>query len=53
LTEASLAEIDRCNHDFKQTGHTDYSFQAIDLDTQLRIMKSWIWSVIEHVATAA
>ena len=53
LVEASLNEIEECNRDFKQTGHTNYSFQEIDLDTQLRIMERWIWSVIEHVAAAA
>jgi Zinc carboxypeptidase len=53
LAEASLTEIDQCNRDFKQTGCTNYSFQEIDLDTQLHIMKSWVWSVIEHVAAAA
>jgi Zinc carboxypeptidase len=53
LAEASLPEIDQCNRDFKQTGGTNYSFQEIDLDTQLHIMKSWVWSVIEHVAAAA
>jgi hypothetical protein len=52
LVGASLAEIDQCNRDFKQTGHTTYSFQEIDLDTQLCIMERWIWSVIEHVAAA-
>jgi hypothetical protein len=52
LTEASLAEIDRCNRDVKQTGQTSYSFQEIDLDTQLFIMRSWIWSVID-IAVAA
>jgi hypothetical protein len=53
LAEASLTEIDQCNRDFKQTGGTNYSFQEIDLDTQLHIMKSWVWSVIEHVTAAA
>lgn len=53
LTEASLAEIDRCNREFKQTGRTNYSFQEIDLNTQLRIIKSWVWSVIDRVAAAA
>ena len=46
LVEASLTEIDQCNRDFKQTGSTSYSFQEIDLDTQLYIMKSWVWSVL-------
>ncbi len=45
LVEASLTEIDQCNRDVKQTGHTSYLFQEIDLETQLRIMKSWILSV--------
>ncbi|WNZ25551.1 hypothetical protein HJG54_23685 [Leptolyngbya sp. NK1-12] len=52
LTEASLAEIDQCNRDVKQAGHTSYSFQEIDLDTQLYIMKSWIWSVVDIAAAA-
>lgn len=52
LVEASLAEIDQCNRDVKQTGHTSYSFQEIDLDTQLLIMKSWILSVIDIAAAA-
>ncbi|MBD2091084.1 hypothetical protein H6F67_14615 [Microcoleus sp. FACHB-1515] len=52
LGQASLAEIDQCNRVFKQTGHTNYSFQEIALDTQLRIMRSWIWSVIKNVAAA-
>jgi hypothetical protein len=53
LVKASLAEIDRCNRDFEQTRHTSYSFQEINLDTQLCIMEKWIWSVIELVAAAA
>ncbi|WP_155823577.1 M14 family zinc carboxypeptidase [Gloeocapsa sp. PCC 7428] len=52
LAEASLTEIDQCNRDFKETGRTNYSFQEIDLDTQLYIMKSWIWSVVEQVTAA-
>ncbi|MBE9115425.1 hypothetical protein IQ249_05875 [Lusitaniella coriacea LEGE 07157] len=52
LAEASLAEIDQCNRDFKQTGRTSYSFQEIDLDTQLRIMENWVWTVTEQVAAA-
>ena len=47
LIGASLAEIDQCNRDVQQIGHTSYEFQEINLDTQLRIMKSWIWSVID------
>jgi Zinc carboxypeptidase len=53
LAEASLAEIDSCNRDFMQTGQSRYSFQEIDLDTQLRIMEGWIWSVINAVTSAA
>jgi hypothetical protein len=53
LAEASLTEIDQCNRDFKQTGQVSYSFQEIDLDTQLRIMEEWIWSVINMIASAA
>jgi hypothetical protein len=53
LAEASLVEIDQCNRDFKQTGQASYSFQEIDLDTQLRIMEGWIWSVINMVTSAA
>ncbi|MEA5502293.1 hypothetical protein VB735_04060 [Halotia wernerae UHCC 0503] len=53
LMEASLSKIDQCNQEFKQTGHTSYSFQEINLDTQLCIMERWIWSVIEQVAAAA
>ncbi|MGF1988839.1 MAG: M14 family zinc carboxypeptidase [Nostoc sp. ZfuVER08] len=52
LVEASLNEIDQCNRDVKQTGHTVYPFQEINLDTQLCIMKSWIWSVIDLAAQA-
>ncbi|MEM8614943.1 MAG: M14 family zinc carboxypeptidase [Cyanobacteria bacterium P01_H01_bin.105] len=47
LAEASLAKIDQCNRDVKQTGQTDYLFQEIELDIQLRIMTSWIGSVID------
>jgi hypothetical protein len=53
LAEASLTEIDQCNRDFKQTGQASYSFQEIDLDTQLRIMEEWIWSVINMIVSAA
>ncbi|MGB6296917.1 MAG: M14 family zinc carboxypeptidase [Rivularia sp. (in: cyanobacteria)] len=53
LADASLTKIDQCNRDFKEKGYTDYSFQEIDLDTQLRIMKNWILSVIEHIAAEA
>lgn len=52
LVEASLTEIDQCNRDVKQTGYTSYAFQEIDLDTQLRIMGNWVWSVADHVAAA-
>lgn len=52
LVEASLNEIDQCNRDVKQTGYTVYPFQEINLDTQLCIMKSWIWSVIDLAALA-
>ena len=52
LVEASLMEIDQCNRDFRQTGGTSYSFQEINLDTQIHIMKSWVWSAIEHIAAA-
>jgi hypothetical protein len=47
LTGASLAEIDQCNRDFKQTGHANCSFQEIDLNTQLCIMREWICSIIK------
>lgn len=50
LRRASLTEIDRCNQEVKQRGNTSYLFQEIDLDMQLRIMKSWIWSVINIAA---
>jgi Zinc carboxypeptidase len=50
LANTSLTEIDRCNSEFKQTGQTSYSFQEINLDTQLYILKSWIWSVLNEVA---
>lgn len=53
LADASLTKIDQCNRDFKEKGYTNYSFQEIDLDTQLRIMKNWILSVIEHIAAEA
>jgi hypothetical protein len=53
LAEASLTEIEQCNRDFKQTGSTSYSFQEIDLETQLSIMTSWIWSVTDRVVAAA
>lgn len=53
LADASLTKIDQCNRDFKERGYTNYSFQEIDLDTQLRIMKNWILSVIEHIAAEA
>jgi Zinc carboxypeptidase len=53
LAEASLTAIDQCNRDFKQTGQASYAFQEIDLDTQLRIMERWIWSVIDRVTAAA
>jgi hypothetical protein len=53
LADASLTKIDQCNRDFKEKGYTDYSFQEINLDTQLRIMKNWILSVIEHIAAEA
>lgn len=52
LIEALLTEIDLCNRDVKQTGHTSYLFQEIDLDIQICIMKSWILSVIDIAATA-
>jgi hypothetical protein len=54
LAEGSLTAIEQCNRDFKQTGQASYSFQEIALETQLRIMERWIWSVIDRVtATAA
>ncbi|MBE9098684.1 M14 family zinc carboxypeptidase [Vacuolonema iberomarrocanum] len=53
LAQASLAEIDQCNREVRQQGHTSYSFQEIDLDTQLRIMETWIGSVINQMAAIA
>jgi hypothetical protein len=52
LVGVPLTEIDQCNRDFRQTGHTSYPLQEIDLETQLYIMKSWIWSVVERLAVA-
>ncbi|MEO1145955.1 MAG: M14 family zinc carboxypeptidase [Cyanobacteria bacterium J06638_22] len=53
LAQAPLAEIYRCNQDVRRTGHTSYSFQEIDLDTQLRIMEAWIGAVIRQVSATA
>ena len=53
LPEDSLTEIDQCNRDVKQTGQTHYSFQEINLESQLHIMRSWIWSVVDRVAAAS
>jgi hypothetical protein len=53
LAEASLTEIEQCNRDFKQTGRSSYSFQEIDLETQLSIMTSWVWSVTDRVVAEA
>jgi hypothetical protein len=52
LIKASLTEIDHCNRDVKQTGYASYSFQEIDINTQLRIMGNWVWSVADRVAAA-
>ncbi len=52
LANTSLTEIDRCNSEFRQTGQTSYSFQEINLETQLYILKSWIWLVLNKVAAA-
>jgi hypothetical protein len=52
LVKDSLTEIDQCNREVKQTGQTSYSFQEIDLDTQLRIIGNWVWAVADHVAAA-
>ncbi len=53
LATASLSQIEQCNRDFKQTGSTSYSFKEIDLATQISIMTSWIWSVIDRVILAS
>jgi hypothetical protein len=53
LATASLSQIEQCNRDFRQTGSTSYSFQEIDLATQISIMTSWIWSVIDRVIVAS
>ena len=50
LAGASLAEIDQCNREVKQTGQTQYSFQEISLETQLHIMKTWIWLVCTQLS---
>ncbi|MGJ5676502.1 MAG: M14 family zinc carboxypeptidase [Nostochopsis sp.] len=47
LANVSLHEIDRYNREFKQTGYTNYTFQEIDLKTQLEIMQALIWGVIQ------
>lgn len=52
LSSASLSEIDQCNRDFKQTGHTNYPLQEISLDTQLSIMQTLMRSVAQCVAAA-
>lgn len=49
LADATLTEIERCNRDFRQTGYTNYSVREIDLDTQIHILQSWIWSVVEQI----
>lgn len=52
LANASLAEIDQCNREFKETGRTSHSVRAIDLDIQLHIIQNWIGAVIEQVAVS-
>ncbi|MBE9169325.1 hypothetical protein IQ238_17965 [Pleurocapsales cyanobacterium LEGE 06147] len=52
LSNASLSEIDRCNREFKQTGHTNHPLQEISLNTQLSIMQTLIRSVAQCVAAA-
>ena len=52
LAHACLAEIDQCNHDFRETGSIHSLVKAIDLKTQIHIMKSWILSVFEQVQAA-
>ena len=49
LQKASLSEIEQCNREFAQTGHTHYSFREISLDTQLSIVQTWIDSVAQYV----
>ncbi|WP_161634914.1 M14 family zinc carboxypeptidase [Leptolyngbya sp. Heron Island J] len=49
LVKATLPEIEQCNRELKQTGRTRYAFKEIPLDTQLRIMENWVWSVTEQV----
>jgi hypothetical protein len=53
LLEASLTEIDQCNRDVKHVGRTSYSFQEINLSTQLRIMENWVRAVADQVAATA
>ena len=52
LQQASLSEIEQCNREFRQTGHTQYPLRAINLDTQLAIMQTLITSVAHCMTTA-
>lgn len=52
LHGVSLPEIDSCNREFRRTGRIEHPFQAIDLDSQLFIMRTFVESVAQYFAAA-
>ena len=52
LQQAALSEIEQCNREFRQTGHTQHPLREISLDTQLSIMRTLITSVTHCITTA-
>ncbi|PZO10015.1 MAG: hypothetical protein DCF25_20980 [Leptolyngbya foveolarum] len=51
LHNVALSEIDQCNRAFRQTGYVPHPFQEISLDDQLAVMKTFVESVAQYIAT--
>lgn len=49
LSGTPLSTIDQCNREFRQTGQVEHSYQEIDLQTQLSVMRTFIESVARFV----
>lgn len=50
LHNAALSEIDKCNREFRQTGHISHLFQEISINDQLAVMRTFVESVAQYIA---
>ena len=51
LRNVALSEIEKCNHEFRQTGYIPHPFQEVSLDDQLMVVKTFVESVAQYIAT--